>query len=118
LPERWREPLERVRRAMVNNPQYVAGTGRFDTDLMRAAFPNVACKGGAEGFHASADVRQGLGMCVKVADGNSRAISPFVVERLSALRTLGPSEAALLEKHRHPQVTNHAGAIVGDIRTV
>jgi len=102
----------------VNYPQYVAGTGRFDTDLMRAAYPNVACKGGAEGFHAVAAVNRGLGMCVKVADGNYRAVSPFVTERLLALGVIAPGEAALIEPHRHPVVKNHAGAIVGEIRAI
>ena len=118
LPARWREPLERVRRAMVNNPQYVAGTDRFDTDLMRAAYPNIACKGGAEGFHASAVVPRGIGMCAKVSDGSYRAIPPFVIARLEALGALAPEEAALLDRHRRPLVKNHAGAVVGDIRAV
>jgi L-asparaginase II len=118
LPARWREPLERVRRAMINNPQYVAGTDRFDTDLMRATFPNIACKGGAEGFHASASIQRGIGMCVKVADGNYRAISPFVTARLSALGALGPDEAKLIEHYVRPEVKNHAGAVVGEILAV
>lgn len=118
LPSRWREPLDRVRRAMVNNPQYVAGTGRFDTDLMRATFPNTACKGGAEGFHASAMSHRGIGMCIKVADGNPRAVAPFVVERMVALQALSDEEAALLEMHRRPLVKNHAGTVVGEIRAV
>lgn len=118
LPSRWREPLERVRRAMVNNPKYVAGTDRFDTDLMRATFPNIACKGGAEGLHCTSVIHRGIGMCVKIADGNYRAISPFVIERLLELRALGTEEAALIEKHRHPSVKNHAGSIVGEIRAV
>jgi L-asparaginase II len=117
-PARWREPLERVRRAMVNNPQYVAGTGRFDTDLMRAAYPNIACKGGAEGFHASSVINLGIGMCVKVADGNYRAVSPFVVKRLAGLNGLSGEEAALLERHAMPSVRNHAGAVVGEIRAL
>jgi L-asparaginase II len=118
LPARWREPLERVRRAMVNNPQYVAGTDRFDTDLMRATFPNMACKGGAEGFHATAIIHRAMGVCVKVADGNPRAISPFVIEKLIELGALGADEALLLERYRHPVVKNHAGTVVGEIRAV
>lgn len=118
LPPKWREPIERVRRAMVNHPAYVAGTGRFDTDLMRATFPNVACKGGAEGFHATAAIERKLGMCVKVADGNYRAVSPFVIERLLALGAIDDDAAALLENHRHPAVKNHAGKAVGEIRAV
>jgi L-asparaginase II len=118
LPQRWRGPLERVRRAMINYPNYVAGTGRFDTDLMRAAYPNIACKGGAEGYHASAVVDRGLGICVKVEDGNYRAVSPFVIDRLLALGAIGPDESALLGKHGRPVVKNHAGAVVGEILAV
>lgn len=118
LPQRWRESIERVRRAMVNNPAYVAGTGRFDTDLMRATFPNVVCKGGAEGFHACASISRKLGLCVKVADGNYRAVSPFVIERLLASNAMDDDAAKLLEAHRRPVVKNHAGAIVGEIRAV
>lgn len=118
LPARWRGPVERVRRAMVNNPAYVAGTGRFDTDLMRATFPDVACKGGAEGFHGAALIARKLGVCVKVADGNYRAVPPFVIERLLALGAIDDEAAKLLEAHRHPVVKNHAGTVVGAIRAV
>ena len=118
LPPKWREPVERVRRAMVNHPAYVAGTGRFDTDLMRATFPNVACKGGAEGFHGTASIARKLGLCVKVADGNYRAVSPFVIERLLALGAIDDDAAKLLETHRRPVVKNHAGKAVGEIRAV
>jgi L-asparaginase II len=118
LPAHWREAIERVRRAMVNNPAYVAGTGRFDTDLMRATFPNVASKGGAEGFHASASIARKIGMCVKVADGNYRAIPPFVIERLHERGVLDDEAVKLLATHRRPAVKNHAGAIVGEIRAV
>ena len=118
LPAHWRDALARVRRAMVNNPAYVAGTGRFDTDLMRATFPNVACKGGAEGFHASASIARKVGMCAKVADGNYRAISPFVIERLFERGVLDDEAVKLLATHRRPAVKNHAGKLVGEIRAV
>jgi L-asparaginase II len=118
LPPKWREPVGHVRRAMVNHPAYVAGTGRFDTDLMRATFPNIACKGGAEGFHGAASIARKLGLCVKVADGNYRGVSPFVIERLRALGAIDEDAAKLLETHRHPVVKNHAGVTVGEIRTV
>ena len=72
--------LRRVIDAMVDHPDYVAGSGRFDTDLMRAARPGVLAKGGAEGYHASAALKKGLGMTLKVADGNHRAVAPFVTD--------------------------------------
>ncbi len=118
IAPRWREPLERVRRAMTNNPRYVAGTGRFDTDLMRATYPHICCKGGAEGFHALASMQRRIGQCTKVADGNYRAIAPFVTQTLATLGAIAPEEAALLERHRHPLARNHAGVVVGEIRAV
>jgi L-asparaginase II len=118
LPKRWQEPSQRVRRAMIDHPGYVAGSGRFDTDLMRAAYPDIACKGGAEGFHASAAAAAGIGMCAKVADGNYRAIPPFVIARLASRNVLDRGAVAALDRHRNPPLRNHAGDIVGEIRAV
>ena len=118
LPSKWLGPLERVRDAMVAHPDYVAGTGRFDTDLMTAARPHIACKGGAEGFHATAMIGTKRGMCAKAADGNYRAISPFVIARLRELGELSDAEARALERHAQPLVRNHAGTVVGEIRTI
>ena len=115
---KWAEPLERVRRVMLEHPEFVGGTGRFDTALMRAASPHVLCKGGAEGYHATAALKRGIGMCVKIADGNNRAIAPFVIERLSVSGVLTNNEAARLEGFRRPQVTNHAGTVVGEIISI
>ena len=111
----WNRALERVRRAMTAHPQYVAGSGRFDTELMRAAGPDVACKGGAEGYHAVSAAAQKLGLCAKVADGNPRALAPLVLSRLHRFGALSESQLGALDAYRRPQVTNHAGKVVGEI---
>ncbi len=108
--------LRRVIAAMVEHPDYVAGTGRFDTDLMTAAQPDVLAKGGAEGYHASAALKKGLGMTVKVADGNYRAVAPFVVDRLHGLAVLDDVRMSALERYQAPVVRNHVGKAVGEIR--
>ena len=40
--------------AMVAHPEFVAGTDRLDTDLMRVAGTRLFAKVGAEGFYAPA----------------------------------------------------------------
>lgn len=117
-PSELAPALRRVRDAMIAHPEFVAGTNRFDTDLMTAARPNVLAKGGAEGYHGSAALEQGLGMTVKVADGNYRAVAPFVFARLVSLGILGAPERAALDGYREPRIRNHAGAIVGEIQNV
>src|SRR5579875_1338824 len=64
-----------VRDAMRREPWYVAGTDRFDTDVMRETGAIVA-KGGAEGVFLAGDTRTGRGFALKVIDGNSRAVAP------------------------------------------
>ena len=118
FPKQLVPALRRVIQAMIGHPDYVAGTNRLDTDLMIAARPDVLAKGGAEGYHATAALKKGLGMTVKVADGNYRAVAPFVMKRLQDLNVLTERQLSALEPYQTPKVRNHAGAVVGEILTV
>jgi len=110
--------LGRVTLAMTEHPYLVAGTNRFDTDLMRAAKGNVVAKGGAEGYHGSAALGRGLGMTAKVADGNYRAVAPFVINRWSSLGVLDQQIVDVLAAYATPMLRNHAGRNVGEIRVL
>jgi len=115
---RWRDAVARVRDAMIAHPDYVAGTDRFDTALMQSAPSEIACKGGAEGYHAVAALAAGFGMSAKVADGSARAVPPFVVDRLARLGALSPDQARRLQSFRVVPIANHAGVQVGEIRAL
>ncbi|MBV8083165.1 MAG: asparaginase [Candidatus Eremiobacteraeota bacterium] len=112
---RWRTPLQRVIGAMTINPRYVAGTGRFDTDLMDAGDGSILCKGGAEGYHATSALTSGLGLAVKVADGNYRAVAPFVTKLLAQHGVLDRAHVEALARHARPKIKNYAGTVVGEI---
>ena len=60
--------------AMRAHPVLIGGEGATDTALMRAQ-PQWLAKGGAEGLMCAASTA-GVGVAVKVADGNSRALRP------------------------------------------
>lgn len=104
-----------VRDAMVSHPEYVAGTGEFDTVLMRAAGGGIACKVGAEGVHGVALIPQGIGFASKVADGASRARAPVTVAALRAFE-VPAADATELRAFAQPVVYNRAGRAVGEIR--
>ncbi len=108
--------LRAARDAMLAHPWIVAGTGRFDTDLMRAARGAIVAKGGAEGVHASAAPASGLGLVLKVSDGAARAVPPAAIALLTQLGALDAPAAADLAEHARPPVRNVAGRIVGEIR--
>jgi L-asparaginase II len=107
-----------VREAMTAHPEYVAGDGEFDTELMHAGGGAIVSKGGAEGVHGVGVIPLGIGYASKVLDGTGRARAP---SSLAALQRLGAFDAArfpALERFANPVVYNRAGAPVGEIRVV
>jgi L-asparaginase II len=104
-----------VRDAMVAFPQYVAGTGQFDTMLMEVGRGAILSKGGAEGVHAVAAISAGIGFVAKVLDGAGRARGPASIAALRRLNILDASQERELARFARPAVYNRAGNVVGEI---
>lgn len=123
LPESSREAARRVVAAMIEAPEMVGGTRqRLDTDLMRALPGQIVSKVGAEGVQLlgllpCARYPRGLGIAIKVEDGDTRrARDPVVLE---TLRQLGLFESGIpdsLAGYARSQVTNHRRLPVGEVR--
>jgi L-asparaginase II len=93
----------RVVSAMVAYPELVGHHGgAIDTDLMRLR-PGWIAKGGAEGLICAA-TPEGVGIALKVEDGNMRALRPA----LAAVLGLGDGFGAA-------PVENSRGEVVGEI---
>lgn len=107
--------LRIVRDAMLVHPEYVAGTGQFDTELMLAGGGNIVSKAGAEGVHVAASISQGYGYASKVLDGSSRARGPSSIPALQRLGMLDEHQAGALDRFARPPVYNRAGLQVGEI---
>lgn len=107
--------LRIVRDAMIAFPQYVAGTGEFDSALIRAADGRVVAKSGAEGVCGLADAATGTGLVLKVVDGAARACPPAALAIARELHLLDERTAASLDDFAHPNVLNRAGRVVGAI---
>ena len=97
--------------AMLHHPELVAGEGRPCTELMRAHPGRVVTKVGAEGVYSALLVREGLGVSLKVEDGNSLASALAIAAVLTELG-LKPQPASLLKK----PITNSRGETVGEMR--
>src|SRR5581483_8501782 len=93
------------------HPELVRGDGCPDTEFMRHV-PGCASKSGAEGLQGLGLADQGLGVAVRVEDGNGRAVAPVVVAVLGAL--LGWSEPPPgLVDFVAPELRNSPGDRVG-----
>ncbi|GAA4787152.1 asparaginase [Streptomyces ziwulingensis] len=78
----------RVADAMRTHPEYVAGTRRADTWLMREV-PGTLSKMGAEAVQAVA-LPDGRALAFKVEDGSTRALGPVLARTLTLLGVDAP----------------------------
>src|SRR5439155_18049124 len=107
LPPAHCESGTAVRDAMVNNPEMVAGGGRFDTRLMQATAGRVLVKGGAEACQGLALLDRGWGIAIKIDDGGARAVAVAAINVLRQLDALGVSELEALLDHVQPLVRKY-----------
>ncbi len=103
--------------AMVAHPEFVAGTDRLDTDLMRTTQGRLFSKVGAEGFYVVGVPGRRLGVALKVEDGSGRASEPALLAALRHLDVITASEVEGLARYARPAILNTRGETVGSIRT-
>lgn len=107
----------RLRTAVAAQPFMVAGTDRFDTRVMQHFGERVFCKVGAEGMYAAALPEQGLGIAIKIDDGNNaRAAEVAVAALLEALLQPDAAGTALLRATSDALLRNWNGIAVGALR--
>jgi L-asparaginase II len=84
--------------ACVSNPEYIAGTDRFCTALMRDCSSNILVKTGAEGVMAAIiNYPRPIGIAVKCVDGTTRAAEAALAFLLNKYKLL-PADSKFLNK--------------------
>ncbi|MZQ81693.1 asparaginase [Paenibacillus sp. 5J-6] len=116
LPELRANACQRIVAAVRKYPQYLAGSDRFDTQLIEVTQGRIIGKMGAEGIFALTVPDKGLGLVLKIEDGNQRALYPAVIEALKQLDLLSAAEVSQLAAFHTPTVHNWQGTEVGIIR--
>jgi L-asparaginase II len=113
----------RIVRAMINYPVMIGGTkDRLDTELIRAGRGRFISKIGAEGVYTvgvlpSEKWPNGLGVALKVEDGDDRrARPPAVIDALRQLDVLTEDDLKTLQKYSRAVIINRRGDEVGEAR--
>ncbi len=114
-PVRARAAVQ-LRHACAQKPWYVAGTGRFDTEIMELFGARIFVKTGAEGVYCGALPEQGLGIAIKCDDGASRAAQAIMAALIARFVPLSDSERIALGPFIHPTLRNWNGFDVGLLR--
>ena len=117
-----RDACSRIVAAMTSYPELIGGTSdRLDTEIMRAAPGRLVSKVGAEGVYTVGvlpcdDWPRGLGLALKIEDGDDHRARPTVV--IEALRQLGILANESLEavaRYAFFPVRNRRGDVVGEV---
>ena len=112
-------PLHRLMKAVLDHPEMIAGDQRICTDVMRAVPKKVFAKTGAEGSYGLSLVDRGVGIAIKIEDGNPRALNPVVVEVLRQYEILKGEALEMLQSYGPKTILlNHRKDRVGEIEPV
>lgn len=117
------------RDAMREHPYLVAGRKRICTELMTLPGSRFVAKSGAEGVycvgvlpeHVSETLKAagavgGVGIAVKIEDGNNNIRHQVTVEAMRQLGLLTDGDLTSLSRYGVFPVKNYAGRLVGEIR--
>lgn len=107
----------RIFQAMTGHPEFVAGTDRLDTDLMRTTTGRLFAKVGAEGFYCAGVPAMKLGVALKVEDGAKRAAEAALLGVLHRVDALTAAELSSMAKYSAAAILNTRQEVVGRVRT-
>jgi L-asparaginase II len=111
------QAARRLRQAVARAPQMVAGTGRFDSRVMARLGERVFCKVGAEGVYCAALPEVGLGVALKMDDGNTaRAAEVVMAAVIEAQLALEGEDAVLMRSLSRVELRNWNGMDVGTLQ--
>ena len=107
----------RLREAVARAPFMVGGSGRFDTRVMQHFGERVFCKVGAEGVYCAALPTRGLGVAIKIDDGQgARAAEVAMAAVIEALAQRDEADARLMKDLVRVPLKNWNGIEVGAIQ--
>lgn len=116
LPSERAKAAQRLLKACMAEPFLVAGTGRADVALMRAAPGRIFVKAGAEGVYCAAVPEQGVGISLKCDDGAGRGAEVMIAAVLGKLLKADTELAAKLAEIANPALENRRDLKVGALR--
>jgi L-asparaginase II len=99
--------------AMKRHPDLVSGTSRSDLMLMQAGAGDWVSKVGADGVQAIGVRSRGIGIAIRIADGNRRALhvaTIAVLQQLGLIDTPAGTPLAALDER---VIRNYRGVAVG-----
>lgn len=110
-----REAFDAIVAAITKHPEMVSGEGRSDLAVTRAGAGDLICKIGGEAVQGIGVISKGVGIAIKMADGQARGLSPVICEVLRQLDVFGDTEVKALAEFARPQLYNDRKLLIGEV---
>ncbi len=107
------QAVDRLANAIASNPFMVAGSGRLCSEVIAHSGRRTLVKTGADGVYTAALQECGLGIALKIDDGNGQAAEVALLSVLRHLRGLHSDELDALEARCRPRIVNTRGVVTG-----
>uniref|UniRef100_E1T9L4 L-asparaginase II n=1 Tax=Burkholderia sp. (strain CCGE1003) TaxID=640512 RepID=E1T9L4_BURSG len=110
--------LSEIFAAMTSHPEMVSGRGRCDLAIARATSGDCVAKVGADGIYAMGIRTLGVGIAIKIADGDLSALYATAVAVLREIGVINDGNASSLTRWDNPKLRNARGMEVGQLETM
>jgi L-asparaginase II len=102
--------------AMTAHPEMVSGEHRSDLELSHAGRGDWVAKIGAEGVQGIGLRGAGVGIAIKIVDGNRRVLRPVIASALDQLGLLDAGRRFALADWLEPPIRNYRGILTGRLQ--
>ncbi len=106
------EAAARILSAITADPFLIAGTGRLCTEVTSSTAGRIIAKIGAGGVYCAMVRDAGLGLALKVEDGDDESARPAL---LAVLDVLAPGVVRVADSFHRPDIRNTLGEPVGHL---
>ncbi|KPU44359.1 L-asparaginase II [Oxobacter pfennigii] len=113
-----RNAVDSVVGAMLEYPEMIAGTDGFCTELIKHTHGKMIGKLGADSVYCIGILEHGIGIAVKIEDGNMRVLSCAVMEVLNQLGYINAQEEMALKSFHMIDIINSLNQKVGEVQPV
>jgi L-asparaginase II len=110
--DKYTNACERITKAIMQNPFYIAGTDRYCTQMTTLMLQAGFVKTGAEGVMFAALPKLKMGVAVKCHDGHTQAAEVAMTHILLSLKVINETDA---KEFIEPQIKNWNGLTTGHI---
>lgn len=102
----YNKVLKILKNCITKHPMAIAGTGRYDSELMKNAEANLLAKVGAEGIFGITCLRENIGIAIKIDDGKMAPQYSVAQQILTDLGILSGVKMQQLEHWKTAEIFN------------